>query len=97
MASLTAYCVVDPSEVEGRRKVNGAVKALLYAAFGAVAWNSKSALLQLRLSFAGAPRPSSSGPAAESPAGAGSAGISDVARVEIHTQAALQNISFNNT
>jgi hypothetical protein len=44
------------------------------------------ALLQSRLSFAGAP-------AAESPAGAGSAGISDVARLEIHTQAALQNIN----
>jgi hypothetical protein len=28
---------------------------------------------------------------------AGSAGISDVARLEIHTQAALQNTSFNDT
>jgi hypothetical protein len=43
-----------------------------------------------RLSFAGAP-------AAESPAGVGSAGISDVARLEIHTQAALQKTSFNDT
>jgi hypothetical protein len=39
-------------------------------------------LLPSRPSFAGAP-------AVESPAGAGSAGISDVARLEIHTQAAL--------
>jgi hypothetical protein len=48
---------------------------------------------QSRPSFAGAP-------AVESPAGAegaGSAGISDVARLEIHTQAALQNTSFNDT
>jgi hypothetical protein len=29
--------------------------------------------------------------------GAGSAGIADVARVEIHTQAALQNTSSNDT
>jgi hypothetical protein len=36
-------------------------------------------------------------PAVESPAGAGSAGISDVARLEIHTQTALQNTSFNDT
>jgi hypothetical protein len=35
--------------------------------------------------------------AAESLASAGSAGISDVARLEIHTQAALQNTSFNDT
>jgi hypothetical protein len=33
----------------------------------------------------------------ESPAGASSAGISDVARLEIHTQAALQTTSFNDT
>jgi hypothetical protein len=33
----------------------GAAKALLYAAFGASAWNAQSALLQSRLSFAGAP------------------------------------------
>jgi hypothetical protein len=65
-------------------------KSLLFAAFGAAAWNAQSALLQSRLSFAGAP-------AAKSPAGAGSAGISDVARLEIHTQAALQNTSFNDT
>jgi hypothetical protein len=63
---------------------------LLYAAFGAAAWNAQSALLQSRLSFAGAP-------AVESPAGASSAGISDVARLEIHTQVALQNTSFNDT
>jgi hypothetical protein len=58
----------------------------------AAAWNAQSTLLQSRLSFAGAP-------AAESPAGAGSAGISDsdVAWLEIHTQAALQNTSFNDT
>ena len=76
--------LVDPS------KAKGAAKALLYAAFGAAAWNAQSALLQSRLSFAGAP-------AVESPAGASSAGISDVARLEIHTQAALQNTSFNDT
>jgi hypothetical protein len=56
----------------------------------AAAWNAQSALLQSRLTFAGAP-------AAESPAGAGSAGTSDVARLEIHMQAALQNTSFNDT
>ena len=78
------HYLVDPS------KAKGAAKTLLYAAFGAAAWNAQSALLQSRLSFAGAP-------AVESPAGAGSAGISDVARLEIHTQAALQNTSFNDT
>jgi hypothetical protein len=61
------------------------------AAFGASAWNAQSALLQSRLSFAGAP-------AIESPAGANSAGISNDARgVEIHTQAALQSTNFNDT
>jgi hypothetical protein len=80
------HYLVDPSKAP-----KGAAKALLYAAFGAAAWNAQSALLQSRLSFAGAP-------AAESPAGAGSAGISDVARrLEIHKQAALQNTSFNDT
>ena len=59
-------------------------------AFGAAAWNAQSALLQSRLSFAGAP-------AIESPAGANSAGISNDARVEIHTQAALQSTNFNDT
>jgi hypothetical protein len=78
------YLGVDPS------KAKGAAKALLYAAFGAAAWNAQSALLQSRPSFAGAP-------ATESAAGAGSAGISDVARLEIHTQAALQNTSSNDT
>jgi len=78
------HYLVDPS------KAKGAAKTLLYAAFGAAAWNAQSALLQSRLSFAGAP-------AVESPAGASSAGISDVARLEIHTQAALQNTSFNDT
>ena len=78
------HYLVDPS------KAKGAAKALLYAAFGAAAWNAQSALSQSRLSFPGAP-------AAESPAGAGSAGISDVARLEIHTQAALQNAGFNGT
>jgi hypothetical protein len=73
-----ANYLVDPS------KAKGAAKALLYAAFGASAWNAQSALLQSRLSFAGAP-------AIESPAGANSAGISNDARVEIHTQAALQS------
>jgi hypothetical protein len=53
-------------------------QALLYAALGSAAWNAQSALLQSRLSFAGAP-------AAESPAGAGSAGISDIARLGIRT------------
>jgi hypothetical protein len=55
---------------------------------------AQSALLQAlqsRLSFAGAP-------AIESPAGgANSAGISNGARVEIHTQAALQSTNFNDT
>jgi hypothetical protein len=46
--------------------------------------------LQSRLSFAGAP-------AIESPAGANSAGISNDARVEIHTQAALQSTNFTDT
>jgi hypothetical protein len=46
--------------------------------------------LQSRLSFAGAP-------AIESPAGASSAGISNDARVEIHTQAAFQSTNFNDT
>jgi hypothetical protein len=59
----------------------GGVTAALYA---------QTHLLQSRLAFAGAP-------AVESPAGASSAGISDVARLEIHTQAALQNTSFNDT
>jgi hypothetical protein len=36
-------------------KAKGAAKALLYAAFGAAAWNAQSALLQPRPSFAGAP------------------------------------------
>jgi hypothetical protein len=58
--------------------------------FGASAWSAQSALLQSRLSFAGAP-------AIESPAGANSAGISNDARVEIHTQAALQSTNFNDT
>jgi hypothetical protein len=71
-------------------QAKGAAKALLYAAFGAAAWNAQSARLQLRPSFAGAP-------AAGSPAGADSAGISDVGRLEIHTQAGLQNTSFNDT
>jgi hypothetical protein len=65
----------------------------VYAAFGASAWSAQSALLllQSRLSpFAGAP-------AIESPAGANSAGISNDARVEIHTQAALQSTNFNDT
>jgi hypothetical protein len=35
--------------------------------------------------------------AIESPAGANSAGISNDARVEIHTQAALQSTNFNDT
>jgi hypothetical protein len=74
----------------GNTGAREAAKTLLYAAFGAAAWNAQSALLQSRLSFAGAP-------AVESPAGAGSAGISDVARLEIHTQAALQNTNFNDT
>ena len=78
------HYLVDPS------KAKGAAKALLYAAFGASAWNAQSALLQSRLSFAGAP-------AIESPAGANSAGISNDARVEIHTQAALQSTNFNDT
>jgi hypothetical protein len=69
------HYLVDPS------KAKGAAKALLYAAFGASAWNAQSALLQSRLSFAGAP-------AIESPADA---------RVEIHTQAALQSTNFNDT
>jgi hypothetical protein len=38
----------------GPSKATGA-KALLYAAFGAAAWNAQSALLQSRPSFAGAP------------------------------------------
>jgi hypothetical protein len=75
---------VDPS------KAKGAAKALLYAAFGAAAWNAQSALLQSRLSFAGAP-------AIEFPAGAGSTGISNGARVEIHVLAALQSTNFNDT
>ena len=79
------HYLVDPS------KAKGAAKTLLYAAFGAAAWNAQSAVLQSRLSFAGG------APAVESPTGAGSAGISDVARLEIHTQAALQNTSFNDT
>jgi hypothetical protein len=78
------HYLVDPS------KAKGAAKALLYAAFGASAWNAQSALLQSSLSFAGAP-------AIESPAGANSAGISNDARVEIHTQAALQSTNFNDT
>jgi hypothetical protein len=78
------YLLVDPS------KAKGAAKSLLYAASGATDWNAQSSLLQSRLSFAAAP-------AAGSPAGAGSAGISDVARLEIHTQAALQNTGFNDT
>jgi hypothetical protein len=49
---------------------------------------SVSALAITPLLFAGAP-------AVESPAGAGSAGISDVAWLEIHKQAALQNTSSN--
>jgi hypothetical protein len=70
--------------IRSSTKAKGVAKALLYAAFGAAAWNAQSALLQSRLSFAGAP-------AAESPARCGlcTAGISDVARLEIHTQAAL--------
>jgi hypothetical protein len=67
------HYLVDPS------KGKGATKAPLYAAFGAAAWNAQSALLQSRLSFAGAP-------VVESPAGAGSAGISDDAQLEIHMQ-----------
>jgi hypothetical protein len=43
------HYLVDPS------KAKGAAKALLYAAFGAAAWNAQSALLQSHLSFAGAP------------------------------------------
>jgi hypothetical protein len=39
----------------GPSKATGAAKALLYAAFGAAAWNAQSALLQSRPSFAGAP------------------------------------------
>jgi hypothetical protein len=78
------HYVVDPL------KAKGTAKALLYAAFGAAARNAQSALLQLRLSFAGAP-------AAGSPAGADSAGVSDVGRLEIHTQAALQKTSFNDS
>jgi hypothetical protein len=61
----------------------------------------KSALLQSRLSCRRRALPSppqgSEDPEVESPAGAGSAGISDVARLEIHTHAALQNTSFNGT
>jgi hypothetical protein len=45
------HYLVDPS------KAKGAAKALLYAASGAAAWNAQSALLQSRLSFAGAPAP----------------------------------------
>jgi hypothetical protein len=41
--------------VEAPSKAKGAAKALLYAAFGASACNAQSALLQSRLSFAGAP------------------------------------------
>jgi hypothetical protein len=67
-------------------KAKGAAKALLYAAFGAAAWNAQSALLQSRLAFAGAPA-----------VGAGSSGISDVARLEVHMQATLLNTSFNDT
>jgi hypothetical protein len=81
------HYLMDPS------KAKGAAKALLYAAFGAAAWNAQSAQsapLQSRLSFAGAP-------AIESPAGANSAGISNDARVEIHTQATLQSTNFNDT
>jgi hypothetical protein len=74
----------DPS------KAKGAAKALLYAAFGAAAWNAQSALLQSHLSFAGAP-------AIEFPAGAGSTGISNGARVEIHMLAALQSTNFDDT
>jgi hypothetical protein len=37
--------------------------------------------------------PFAGAPAAESPVGVGSAGISDVARLEIHMQATLQNLS----
>jgi hypothetical protein len=48
------------------------------------------ALLQPRLSFAGAP-------SIESLAGANSAGISNGARVEIHMLAALQSTNFNGT
>jgi hypothetical protein len=46
--------------------------------------------LQSRLSFAGAS-------AIESPAGANPAGISNNARVEIHTMVALQSTNFNDT
>jgi hypothetical protein len=40
---------------------------------------------------------SASNPAIESPAGANSAGTSNDARMEIHTQAALQSTDFNGT
>jgi hypothetical protein len=77
-------------------KAKGAAKALLYAAFGAAAWDAQSgAPLQSRLSFAFA---GAAAAAIESPAGANAlAGISNDARVEIHTQAALQSTNSNGT
>ena len=82
------HYLVDPS------KAKGAAKALLYAAFGASAWNAQSALLQSRLSFAGARAPQRSSPRQAQTL---QASISNDARVEIHTQAALQSTNFNDT
>jgi hypothetical protein len=74
------YYLVNPS------KAKAAAKSLLCAASGGATWNAQPALLQSRLSLTFVLRRRSAPPSGR---------VSDVARLEIHTQAALQNTSSN--